>query len=188
MSIREMKWQVENTNGFKKFISENPDAYLGAGFFIIDFEKEEASQRQMDYYIPSSKKIASFDLTGNYKVSEQLVEKPLEEIGAEEAKLSVDDVIEIVKAELNKREILLGIQKIIAILQKKDLEVSWHLSCILTGTDFAKVRIRDSDASVAKFEQINLMSLMDIRKKGDNLPFDKMERGKTEDESERNMG
>ncbi len=158
-----MRVTIENTPGFKDFHKSNPDAYLGIGFFIIDFQNESASQRSLDYYIPSTKKIASFDLAGNHKISEQLVEKRLDELG--EIRLGVDEVVEIIKAELNKKEILLGLQKVIAVVQKKDLEVVWGVNAILTNTDFIKIRVRDSDSVVSKFELINLMSLISTVKK-----------------------
>ena len=167
MKIRDMHDYIKNTKQFQEFINGSPDAYFGAGFFIIDFQNPNANEEQLDYYIPSTKKIASFKLSGEFKISEQLVEKPLEEIGMDEVKLSIDDIIEIVKAEMNKKEIAQGIQKIIAVLQKINLELLWSISAILTSSDFAKIRIRDIDASIAKFEKINLMSLIDLRKKAD---------------------
>ncbi len=165
MKIRDMHDYIKNTKQFQEFINGSPDACFGAGFFIIDFQNPNANEEQLDYYIPSTKRIASFKLSGEFKISEQLVEKPLDEIDINEVKLSIDDIIEIVKAEMNKREIAVGMQKIIAVLQKINLEVIWSISAILTSSDFAKIRIRDIDASVAKFEKINLMSLIDVRSK-----------------------
>jgi len=160
-----MKDAVESTEGFEKFLKSHPDAYAGIGFFIWDYEDSTKNVENLDYYIPSNGKIASFDIEGNNKISEQVVEKVVEPLG--EVLMDTDQVRELVKAELNKREILFGIQKIIAVLQRKDLEVSWNLSCILTNTDFAKIRIRDADSFVTKFEIINLMSLISLGKKPD---------------------
>ncbi len=157
---------------FKDFISQYPDAYPGAGFFIIDFENTDASQRHLDYYIPQEKKIASFDLMGNHKISEQLIEKPLQDLG--EIKLSIDDVIQIIRDELLRRDIKLGIKKVIAVLQVSNLELLWSISCILSNTDFAKMRILDSDSIVKKFEIISLMSLINVKKK---QPIEKVDVG-----------
>jgi len=164
MKIRDMHEYISATKQFKEFIAENPDSYFGAGFFIINLEDNDSSQRHLDYYLPSTKKIASFDLMGNFKISEQLVERPLEPI--DEVRLSVDEVVEIVNKELEKREINVKLQKVIAVLQKKDMELSWNLSCILSNTDFAKMRIKDLDSSIVKFEMINLRDLISVRKKG----------------------
>jgi hypothetical protein len=170
MNIKEMQAVIESTQGYREFMEKYPDAYLAIGFFIIDFDNESATQKQLDYYIPSRKKIGSFDLLGNYKVSEQLVEKELLPMG--NATLGVDEVIEIVKSELNKREILLGLQKVIAILSRIDMELSWSVNVILTTTDFIKMKVKDDDSSVGKFEMINLASLIKIRKKPQTVDGD----------------
>ena len=187
---------IEKTNGFREFIKANSDSYLGIAFFVIDFQNDSASQRSLDYYMPSTKKIASFDLSGNYKVSEQLVEKRLDPL--DDVRLGIEEVIAIIREELNKKEILLGIQKVIAVLQKKDLEVVWSVNVILTNTDFIKIRIRDNDSTISKFELINLMSLISTVKKpavGEKLEFydvtpnNKVEGvKKLEDGSEGNLG
>lgn len=191
MSIEQMRVAIEETSGFGEFVKSNPDSYLGIGFFIIDLQNDGASQRSLDYYIPSNKKIASFDLLGNHKISEQLVEKKLEPLG--EVMLDVDRVIDIIRAELNKREILLGLQKIIAIVSRKDLEVVWNVNVILTNTDFVKLRVRDIDGVVSKFELINLMSLITSIKKpaiGERIDFYdiKTDSGGSNNESKKSLG
>src|SRR3989344_5337005 len=98
MDLLEMKRVVESTDGFREFIKSNPDSYLSIGFFVIDFQNDNASQRSLDYYMPSSKKIASFDLLGNYKISEQLVEKRLDPL--DEVRLGIDEIISVIKGEL----------------------------------------------------------------------------------------
>src|SRR3989344_4022693 len=49
------------SESFKKFQAKYKDAFLVAGFFVLDFETDQ-NLHQIDYYIPGEKKVAAFTL------------------------------------------------------------------------------------------------------------------------------
>jgi len=53
--------KVKNSKEFKKFIKENPDAFLTSGFFVIDKTGKEKDKYHLDYFISSKKEMVSFD-------------------------------------------------------------------------------------------------------------------------------
>lgn len=44
---------------YKDFMGKNPDSYVVAGFFILDFESNN-NLHQIDYYIPKAEEGCSF--------------------------------------------------------------------------------------------------------------------------------
>ena len=55
MKIKPYIEKLNSSGEYKKFVDKYKDAYLAAGFFIIDFEQGN-NIHQIDYYIPSEKK------------------------------------------------------------------------------------------------------------------------------------
>ena len=80
MKFDHYQGRVESSKEFKDFKKEHKKAYLGAGFFILDFEAGKNSH-QLDYVLPNGK-IATFMLDEGIKmkISEQAVKKELQEI------------------------------------------------------------------------------------------------------------
>ena len=61
MKIQPYVNKLESSTQFKDFQQKFSDAFLVAGFFVIDFESGN-NLHQIDYYVPSKKKFAAFTL------------------------------------------------------------------------------------------------------------------------------
>ena len=61
MKIQPYLEKLESSKPFKEFQGKNPKAYFSAGFFVLDFE-ENSIIHQIDYYIPETRKMATFIL------------------------------------------------------------------------------------------------------------------------------
>jgi len=147
---------------YAKFMKENPDAFMAAGFFVIDFENG-ANVHQLDYYVPSKKKIAAFTLDN--KVMVQMLDAMNEEEPQKlDAQVGIDlDALQgIVDDEMKNRGMSEKINKMIAILQNVDGKKIWHINCVLSGMQILKAKVDDSDKTILEMER---KSIMDFVKK-----------------------
>ena len=81
MKIQPYVEKLNTSKEYEEFQKKYNDAFLVAGFFVLDFETGQ-NIHQIDYYIPSDKKVAAFTLddkvvvqlldTVNEKVPEKL--------------------------------------------------------------------------------------------------------------------
>lgn len=143
---------------YKSFQKENHDAYLVAGFFILDLESGN-NIHQVDYYIPSSNKIAAFTLDGPKIILQTLDamnnNKPLPlDI---KTKVDLDALAGILEDEMKNRSITEEIKKIIAIIQNIDGKRIWNISCILSGMGILKAHVEDDSRSVLKMEKSSIL-------------------------------
>ena len=63
MNFRQTLDTVQQSRVFQDFIEKNPDAELVAGFFILDFLSND-NKNSLDYKIPNTDKIYTFDVRG----------------------------------------------------------------------------------------------------------------------------
>lgn len=159
MKFQHYKQRVEESKAFKDFSKKHKRAYLGAGFFILDYEAGKNSH-QLDYVLPNGK-IATFilDEKVKMKISEQTIKKQLEKI-PEQVKTDLDALRGIVHDEMRNRNVTDEIRKIIAVLHILDNKVVWNLQCILNSMSVLNVHVDDSDQSVLKFEKYSLMDML----------------------------
>lgn len=162
--------RAEESKEYKKFKQEHGKAYLCAGFFVLDFETGKHTH-QVDYFIPNSKKIATFVLDEgvDMKISEEMKMKTKLEKMEEEVKIDLDALKGIVEDEMHNRTITQQVKKIIAVLQKQDGKYVWKLNCITDGMGIIKVHVNDDTSNILEFEKINLFDIMRMIPKGADL-------------------
>ena len=164
MKLEHYLKRVEESSEYQSFIQENPEAYLCAGFFVLDFE-DGKNIYQIDYYLPHSKKIATFTLDKgvSIKLSEPLKgkfkNKKLEKLRGE-IKTDLEALQGIVQDEMKNRNITQELKKIIAVLQNQEEKNIWILNCITAGLGILKVHIDDDTSSILEFEKANLFDLL----------------------------
>jgi len=152
--------KLSKSNEFKKFTAKNPQAYLAAGFFVIDLV-EGKNIHQLDYYHPDNKKMTTFTLDKGVeaKESDSANEIVPKKINAE-VNLDLDIIKGLVEDEMKNNIITTKLQKIIAVLQNLDNKLIWNLNCITTDMGIIKVHIDDDSHSILKFEKINLFDIV----------------------------
>lgn len=162
MKIRPYVEKLEQSEEYKNFKVKYPDAFLVAGFFILDLETNQ-NIHQIDFYVPSEKKIAAFTLDG--EVTLQLMDmmskdgKSPEKLDLE-TNIDLDALSGILTDEMHNRGISEDIRKIIAIVQNIDGKKIWNLNCVLTGMEILKSHVDDASQSVLKLERSSVMDLM----------------------------
>jgi hypothetical protein len=179
MKIKPYIERLNNSKEYKKFQKKYSDAFMMAGFFILDFESGKNSH-QIDYYVPSEKKVAAFSLDKG--VSLQMLDTA--KMGAKapeqldiQANIDLDALHGILEDEMKNRSITDEIKKIIAIVQTVDGKKIWNLNCVLSGMGILKAHVDDDSQTVLKMEKI---SLSDIMKKITPEQLAALQRGKVQ--------
>lgn len=133
MKIAEIHSEIVGGEKFKRFISENSDAFLCSGLFVLESEEKASDKVQLNFYIPSEKKLASVDYPfGELKVHEEEVEEQekLKDFGS--LKLDVLDLNNFVEEKFGKK-----FNKIIAVLSKD----AWDLTCLDGMLGMCRVKV-----------------------------------------------
>jgi len=158
MKLNDLLLELSKQEFFKKFMIENPDSFLTAGFFIFDLESN-TNKIQLDFFLPKTMKIASIEhpfkevkvYGDEIKEARQLNEK---------LKVDISDVIDRVYDLQRKNKNSMRIAKIIAIL-KDDV---WNLTCLSSTMDILRIHINSLTGICQKFEKSSLADFMEVRK------------------------
>jgi len=155
--------KLKNSEIFKKFMNENPDAFLCSGFFIIDKQGQDNKQH-FDFYLPKDKKIMSIQLENM-----QLV--PLEDFGRVPEKISFEhdfdfeDVEKMILNEMEKQNINAKIQKMLFSLQNKDNKDFLVGTIFISALGMLKINIDLQNMEITDFEKKSFFDIMKIKKK-----------------------
>jgi hypothetical protein len=161
--------KLEDSEEYKKFMKENPEAYLCSAFFIIDFEAQPPENKfHFDYYIPSSKKTFSFELEGEIKLTEleRFEEKVLEKVSTE-THFDFDEIYDKIKNEMEAKKISNKIQKMIFSLQNFENKDMLFGTIMLSGLSLIKMTFDISEDKIKEFEKKSFFDMMKVVKKGD---------------------
>ena len=157
MKIQPYVSKLHSSAQYKDFQDKYKDAFLAAGFFVIDFETGN-NLHQIDYYVPSSKKFAAFTLDKGVKV-QLLKSMDKKAPGKLDMKTNIDlDALQgIILDEMKNRNITHTIKNMIAFIQNHDGKNVWNVNCVLSGMDLLRVHVEDSSQTILKMEKSSLM-------------------------------
>lgn len=157
MKIQPYISKLQNSTQYKEFQQKNKDAFLVAGFFVIDFESGR-NVHQIDYYVPSKKKVAAFTVDKNVDLQlMSLLDKKVPEVLDMKTNIDLDVLKGIIEDEMKNRSITQGILKMIAVLQSVKGQKIWNVNCVLSGMDIVKVHVDDASETVLKMEKSSIM-------------------------------
>ena len=157
--------KLESSDVYKKFISENKDAYLCSGFFIIDLEKQD-NKYHFDFYVPVSKKTFSFETEDGVKVVEleRTDGKVLEKVSMKKV-FDFDDLRKKISEEMVEKKISNKIHKMIFSLQSLNNSSFLIGTIFLSGLALLKVNFDISKNKITDFEKSSFFDMMKIVKK-----------------------
>tara|TARA_Y100000310_G_scaffold338650_1_gene428931 strand:- start:15179 stop:15649 length:471 start_codon:yes stop_codon:yes gene_type:complete len=155
MKFKELISELKEKESYKKFMSENPDAYVCAGFLILSSGEKEGDKVQINMFLPSKKKIATFDYPFNSVIVHKDDIDSSNEIKNMDLKLDADGLKDFVKEKLNIEP-----AKIIGIL-KDDI---WNLT-ILNGMDMRRLKVNAYDLKVLEENKGLLSDFIKVAKK-----------------------
>lgn len=157
MKLQPFVRKLESTSVFKQFEKKYPNAYIVAGFFIIDLESGN-NVHQIDYYLPNEHKVAAFTLEPEVtmQVLELINEKKMEKLDLS-MNVDLDALQGILDDEMKNRGFSEDIRKIIAILHKVDGKKIWELNCVLSGMNILRSHVDDESQTVLKMEKASML-------------------------------
>ena len=160
MKIEPYVQKLQSSSVYRDFQGKFKDAFLVAGFFVIDFETG-TNIHQIDYYVPSKKKFAAFTL--DKAVQMQLMtamDKRTPEQLDIKTNIDLDALHGIIEDEMKNRSITQSIKKMIAVIQNQKGQKVWNINCILSGMDILRVHVDDNSRTVLKMDRASLMDYM----------------------------
>jgi hypothetical protein len=155
MKFKELVSELKEKESYKKFMSENPGAFVCAGFFILSSAEKEGDKVQINLFIPSKKRIATFDYPFNNFFEHEDKIEDAKEISNMELKLDVDSLKEFVKGEIGIEPL-----KIIGIFK----DCIWNLT-ILNGMDMQRLKINAYTREIFEKDKGLLSDFIKIKKK-----------------------
>jgi hypothetical protein len=166
--LRELYTRLEKSDVFKSFKAQNPDAFLCAGFFILNYKQ---NNRKYAFDFRNDKQLFTFDFPENeqahiiLKIDELLPSpKPLDKIHID-VQVDIEDLEEIIKAGLRDNNIKNQLEEIIAVLQNIDNQIVWNLTCMCEGMVVINALVHSETSGILKFEKKNLLDF--IKKPGE---------------------
>ncbi len=149
--------KLASSKEYRDFQSKYKDAFVVAGFFILDLEFGR-SMHQIDYYIPSKNKIAAFTLDDKVtlQVLKAMSRKAPEKLDIK-TKIDLDALKGILQDEMKNRSMTEDIRKIIAIVQTIDGKKIWNLNCVLSGMELLRAHVDDDSKTVLKMERASIL-------------------------------
>lgn len=167
MTLQQIHSTIESSAVFKKLKQENPNIELVAGFFVLDFISND-EKKTLDYKIPQTDKIFTFELDKNNEVvmkQDKLISDPnlpkLQEIQPY-TKTEVEELRSIAEKQALENNIKSRFHKIIAVLQMHNNQQVWNLTCMLEGLIILNILIDCETEDIIKFDR---KSMMDFVKK-----------------------
>ena len=160
MKIQPYLEKLSLSKEYKKFRDKYTDAFLVAGFFVLDFETGQ-NMHQIDYYIPSEKKVAAFTLDEavSIQIMETINEKTPEKLDVR-TNTDLDELKGILEDEMKNRSMTEEIKKIIAVIQNIEGKKIWILNCVLSGMEILKSHVDDESKTVLKMERASILDLI----------------------------
>lgn len=160
MKIKPYVDKLNASSEYKKFRDKYKDAFLAAGFFVIDLELGR-NIHQIDFYIPSQKKFAAFTLDDkvHLQIMDSLGDKTPEKLDLD-TNIDLDAIYGILEDEMKNRNITEEIKKIIAVVQTINGKKIWNINSVLSGMEILKAHVEDSSQTVLKMEKTSFVDIM----------------------------
>jgi len=160
MKIQPYVQKLNNSQEYKEFKDKYSDAFLVAGFFVLDFEQGQ-NIHQIDFYIPSKKKFAAFTLDEgvNMQILDAAMDKVPEKLDMK-TNIDLDALHGILEDEMKNRNMTEEIKKIIAVIQNIKGKKVWNVNCVLSGMEILKAHVEDESETVLKMEKTSFMEIM----------------------------
>jgi len=150
---------------FKKFKDENSDCYLCSGFFSID-KKGNDTQQHLDFYVPSEKKMFSFQLDKEMKLMplENYDERIPNKID-HNFNFDFEEVEKLISQKMEEEKVNKQIQKLLFSLQNKDKKHFIIGTIFVSGLGIIKVTVNLDDKKIEGFEKKSFFDMLKIIKK-----------------------
>jgi len=158
MKLSALLSDLKESEGYKKFKSENPDTFFAAFFAILDLEKS-TEQLQLDFFLPEKNKVAAFELP---KEEPRVHEDEIKDMKPQptEIKIDIDNIKQKAQEIIEKNEAKLKPTKIIAVLRDNE----WNLTCMDNTLGIIRIKLDANTGEQKSFDKGSMMDFMKIKK------------------------
>jgi len=155
-----------DSDKFKKFIKENKEAYPCTGFISIDKEKQENNTMSFEYFLPQTKKIASFKVTGQVEmVYLENNDKRTPEKLSMNYTFDTNEFEKMILKEMENKKVKGKMQKILYSLQSLNKKPYLLGTIFLSKLGLLKVHIDLGENKIVLFEKKSFFDIIKIQKK-----------------------
>jgi len=158
MEIQDLLSELQETQHYKDFKTQYPEAFFAAAFFILDPEREN-EKIQLDFFLPKHNKIAAFE---HPFTEPKIYEDEIKEMNPQstELKIDVEDIEPTCKRITEENKSNITPTKIIAILRDN----KWNLTCMDNALGIIRIKLDAKSGEQAEFNKGSLMDFMGIKK------------------------
>ena len=150
---------------FKKFKSENQDAYLCSGFFSID-KKGKDNQQHLDFYVPSTKKMFSFRLENEIAlVPLESYDERIPEKLDQNLDFDFNEIENMIVSRMKQENVKKEIQKMLFTRQNMEGKNFFICTIFISGMGILKVTIDLDEKQITDFGKKSFFDFMKIVKK-----------------------
>ena len=169
MKVQNLLEELQETQNYKNYKSQNPETFFAAAFLILDLE-QKTEQIQLDFFLPSQSKVAAFEhpfapADAGYthgckepKIHDDEIKQMQPQ--STEIKIDIDDLEPTAKKLIKENESQIVPTKIIAILK----ENQWNLTCMDNSLGIVRIKLDAITGEQIEFNKGSLMDFMGIRK------------------------
>ena len=166
--------KLKSSDIFKRFIKENPRAYLCSGFFTLD-KKANDNQQHLDYFNSKSKKMFSFKLDQNpigllpvenfvFTEKNPPIKMP------ENLNFEFEEIEKLIRKRMQKEKINKNIEKILLSIQKTR-EGGFVIGTVfISNLGMIKISYDLQKKEFTAFQKKSFFDLLKIVKKKDKIP------------------
>ena len=162
-----LQFYVEKLNSlddFQEFISNNPDAYLCSGFFVIDKGGKD-NKSHLDFFIPGTREMVSFHLEeSGKKVSLRSMDGKVPDI-ISDLTLDFGKIEDLIFKKMKNEKMSNKIQKIIVSVQKSEGKTMAFCTIFTSMFGIIKTGVSVPENTLIGFEKKSLFDIVKIMKK-----------------------
>ena len=156
--------RLQESGDYRKFIQENPKAYLCSGFFTIDKEGNDNKQH-LDFYSPEKEKIMSFQLEdGGKPTFIDVLDKKVPPQLSADYDLDFDEIESVVYSKMREHGINNRIQKFIFSLQNVEGKDYLAGTVFISLFGLIKINIEAKTGKIVDFEKKSFFDLVSVFK------------------------
>ena len=150
MNFKEALVNLRKSREYKIFKEKNKEAYLTAGFIVIEKGKQEPWQ--IDFYDQKKDNITSFNLKEKIEEKTDKVfrkgDEKVDKLKEQDVKITLKEALKKVD-ELKEREYKEGkCEKTIAIIQSINKKTLWNITEITNNFNILNIKITAKDGKV----------------------------------------
>lgn len=161
MELKKLLEQLENSNHFKTFKSQNPDTFFSTAFLLLDLTNPQTNEINLDFFLPKSNQLAGF--THPFQSEPKIYPDKIENAKLQPAQINLDinDLETKVNETIQTNNSKVKPTKIIAILKDN----TWNLTAMDNALSIIRIKINAQTSELIRFDKGGLMDFIGIQKK-----------------------